>query len=89
MEWPASAGHLHFARMHFAASGAIFARMAKASAKPVTIFDAPMINAKKAWAEGEADIEAGRTVPHAKVKRWLKSWGTAKELPAPRWRKRK
>jgi predicted transcriptional regulator len=64
--------------------------MAKASPKPVTVFDAPDDEREeKAWAEGEADVEAGRTVPHAKVTRWLKSWGTATELPAPRWRKRK
>lgn len=64
--------------------------MAKASPKPVTIFDAPDDEREeKACAEGEADIEAGRIVSHAKVKQWLRSWGTAKELPAPRWRKRK
>ena len=31
----------------------------------------------------EADIAAGRVVPHAKVVEWLKSWGTDKRLPRP------
>jgi len=34
-------------------------------------------------AEAEADVAAGRVVPHAKVVEWLKSWGTADELPCP------
>jgi predicted transcriptional regulator len=64
--------------------------MAKPSPKPISIFDAPDEEREEnAWTKGEADIAAGRTVPHEAVKRWLRSWGTAKELPAPRWRKRK
>ncbi|MGH7073780.1 MAG: hypothetical protein ACREFD_06200 [Stellaceae bacterium] len=64
--------------------------MAKANAKPSSIFEAPdKEREEKAWDEGEADLAAGRTVPHEAVKRWLRSWGTAQELPAPRWRKRK
>jgi predicted transcriptional regulator len=35
-------------------------------------------------AEAEADIEAGRVVPHEKVVAWLQSWGTADELPCPK-----
>jgi hypothetical protein len=34
-----------------------------------------------------AGIEAadkGNTVPHDKVRRWLLSWGTEKELPPPK-----
>jgi len=31
----------------------------------------------------EADIAAGRTVAFDDVERWLKSWGTNSELPAP------
>jgi predicted transcriptional regulator len=34
-------------------------------------------------AEALADLDAGRTISHAAVKRWLLSWGTAKELPPP------
>jgi predicted transcriptional regulator len=30
-----------------------------------------------------AEAEAGETVPHEKVIRWLRSWGTANELPPP------
>jgi len=34
-------------------------------------------------AKAEADVAAGRVVPHAKVVAWLKSWGTSDELPCP------
>jgi predicted transcriptional regulator len=34
-------------------------------------------------AEAEAAYAAGRVVPHAAVIEWLKSWGTAEELPCP------
>ncbi len=37
---------------------------------------------------GLADIKAGRVIPHEDVMRWLESWGTANELPAPRYRKK-
>ena len=37
-------------------------------------------------AEGLADIEAGRVIPHAEVAAWLDTWGTPAEKPAPkRW----
>ena len=39
---------------------------------------------KRAIAEAEADIEAGRFVPHEEVVKWLKSWGTPDELPCPK-----
>ena len=32
---------------------------------------------------GLAEAEAGETVPHEKVVEWLRSWGTANELPPP------
>ncbi len=36
----------------------------------------------------EADVAAGRVVPHEKVVEWLKTWGTAERTPAPySWRK--
>jgi predicted transcriptional regulator len=38
----------------------------------------------KAIEEAQADVDAGRTIPFEKVRRWLLSWGTAKELPPPR-----
>lgn len=39
-------------------------------------------------AEGLADIEAGRVVPHEDVARWLDTWGTPDETPPPAsWRK--
>jgi predicted transcriptional regulator len=34
-------------------------------------------------AEGLADIEAGRVVPHTEVAAWLDTWGTPDEKPAP------
>jgi RHH-type transcriptional regulator, rel operon repressor / antitoxin RelB len=33
--------------------------------------------------QGLRDAQAGRIVPHEKVDRWLKSWGTKRKLPAP------
>ncbi|MGH9740865.1 MAG: CopG family ribbon-helix-helix protein [Candidatus Acidiferrum sp.] len=33
--------------------------------------------------KGKKDFEAGRTVPHEKVDRWLRSWGTKHEEPPP------
>jgi len=37
----------------------------------------------RAIAEAEADIVAGRVVPHEEVVKWLQSWGTENELPCP------
>ncbi|MGA7713719.1 MAG: hypothetical protein WCA81_17630 [Rhizomicrobium sp.] len=34
--------------------------------------------------EGLADAKAGRTVSYEKVRRWLLSWGSVKELPPPK-----
>jgi predicted transcriptional regulator len=34
--------------------------------------------------EGLADAKAGRTVSYEKVRRWLLSWGSDKELSPPR-----
>ena len=34
--------------------------------------------------EGIADADAGRTIPYEKIRRWLLSWGTEKELPPPK-----
>ncbi len=33
---------------------------------------------------GVADADAGRVVDHEEVAAWLESWGTERELPAPR-----
>ncbi len=36
----------------------------------------------------EADVKAGRVVPHERVVEWLKSWGKPDRLPTPySWRK--
>ncbi len=39
---------------------------------------------ERAIAEAEADVAAGRVVPHEEVVKWLKSWGTPDELPCPK-----
>jgi predicted transcriptional regulator len=39
---------------------------------------------KRALAEAEADMKAGRFVPHEDVVKWLKSWGRRDELPCPK-----
>jgi predicted transcriptional regulator len=35
-------------------------------------------------ARAEADIAAGRVIPHEEVKKWLLTWGTPEEGPPPR-----
>jgi predicted transcriptional regulator len=53
-------------------------------AKPASIFDHIDEEAEaRAIAEAEADVAAGRVVPHDEVAKWLKSWGTPNELPCP------
>jgi predicted transcriptional regulator len=39
---------------------------------------------QRALEEAERAITEGRTISHAAVRRWLLSWGTAKELPPPK-----
>jgi len=52
--------------------------------KPKPAFDEIDKEAEaQAVAEGEADVAAGRVVPHGDVVEWLKSWGTPDELPCP------
>jgi predicted transcriptional regulator len=34
--------------------------------------------------EGKADADAGRVVPHEEVAKWLATWGTPEEQPAPK-----
>ena len=36
-----------------------------------------------AMLEGEADVRAGRTVPHDEVVKWLRTWGSPDEQPPP------
>ncbi|MEJ0063566.1 MAG: antitoxin [Alphaproteobacteria bacterium] len=51
---------------------------------PSPIFDAIDEDAeKRALAEAQADVAAGRVVPHKDVVRWLRSWGKPDELPCP------
>ena len=34
--------------------------------------------------EALAEVDSGKTVSYERVRRWLLSWGTEKELPRPR-----
>jgi len=39
-------------------------------------------------ATADADVAAGRVVPHEEVAKWLRTWGTPDEKPLPRsWRR--
>jgi len=38
----------------------------------------------RALDQAEADIAAGRVISHEAVMAWLRSWGTANELPRPK-----
>jgi len=49
--------------------------------RPKTIFE--IDEDTEARAIAEADVAAGRLVPHEKVVKWLESWGTPDELPCP------
>jgi predicted transcriptional regulator len=53
--------------------------MAKTQPKPLD----SEIDDATADAQALADLKAGRTISHDKVKAWLRSWGTANELPPP------
>ena len=50
-----------------------------------TLFDPPPDEAKEARLDAlaDAEIEAGKDIPHAQVAKWLKSWGAPNELPRP------
>ena len=57
--------------------------------RPKSIFDEiDKETEAQAIEEAEADVAAGRVVPHEEVVEWLKSWGTPDERPAPVPRKR-
>ena len=57
--------------------------MAETDSDP--IFDAPLDEAAEAAADAaaEAEIDAGKGIPHARVRAWLESWGKPNELPCP------
>ena len=54
-----------------------------AKTKTKTIFDTNTDTEARAIEEAEADVAAGRLVPHEEVVKWLQSWGTPDELPCP------
>ena len=50
----------------------------------VDIFDIEDPEAEEAaWREAEADIAAGRVVPHEEVAKWLLAWGRDPTLEMP------
>ena len=57
------------------------------TAKPTLVRDCDQTDDAEFLAavdEGLADVKAGRVVPYEKVRRWLLSWGSDNELPAPK-----
>jgi predicted transcriptional regulator len=54
-------------------------------AKPEpSIFETPDPDAEeRSLLEGEADVAAGRVIPHEEVAKWLATWGTPEEGPPP------
>ena len=52
-------------------------------AEPKSIFEIDDKTEARAIAEAEADVVAGRCVAHEEVVKWLRSWCTPDELPAP------
>jgi predicted transcriptional regulator len=50
-----------------------------------SICDPPLDEAEEAGLDTEADaeIEAGKGIPHARVRAWLESWGKPNEPPCP------
>jgi hypothetical protein len=53
--------------------------------KPANLFDDIDEDAEeRADLEAEADVAAGRVVPHDEVVTWLESWGKLGELRPPR-----
>jgi predicted transcriptional regulator len=54
-----------------------------AEPKIASVFDTPPDDAAEAAADAaaEAEIAAGKGIPHAVVRKWLESWGKPDELP--------
>jgi predicted transcriptional regulator len=61
----------------------LFVENFMAKTKTKTIFDINTETEARAIEEAEADVAAGRLVPHEEVVKWLQSWGTPDELPCP------
>jgi len=56
-----------------------------AKTEPDPIFDITPDETAEAAADAaaEAEIDAGKGIPHARVRAWLESWGKPDELPCP------
>ena len=52
--------------------------------EPKPLFEIDQRAEDRAVAEAEADVAAGRVVPHERVAAWLRSWGKSNERPAPK-----
>ena len=51
----------------------------------ISVFDDPDLDAEERDAdEAEADVKAGRVVPHEDVVKWLRTWGTPDAGPPPK-----
>jgi predicted transcriptional regulator len=59
-------------------------RMADTETKSIFDIEPDEAAEQAADAAAEAEIDAGRFVPHAEVAKWLRSWGTPNKLPRPR-----
>lgn len=59
--------------------------MKMAAPKLQSIFDVPPDSAEESRLDAlaDADFDAGRSVAHGDVVKWLRSWGQADELPCP------
>lgn len=52
-------------------------------AEPESILDFPTGSAAEANAVAESRIDAGKGIPHPRVRAWLEPWGKPDELPCP------
>jgi predicted transcriptional regulator len=55
-----------------------------AKTEPSVLDDVDPKTEERALQEAEKDIEKGRVISHAAIKKWLRSWGKANELPPPK-----
>ena len=57
--------------------------MNKPTLEPTAFEPADDAAEARAIADAEAQVTAGKVISHESVRRWLKSWGQATELPPP------
>jgi predicted transcriptional regulator len=54
-----------------------------AEPKPDPLHDEETAAFTAAVQKGLSSLDKGRSIPYEKIRRWLLSWGTEKELPPP------